>query len=177
VNPVEIVHHFFHARKVQSVLEIGCGEGGVLAQFDAIRTRVGVDWSEERLAAARARELPNVRFDQGDITKLDTMFVSEQFDAVVAFDVLEHFEKETSWKVLEMAEAIASRFVVVWGPLGREGMTEYTPAPDIDQKGMPHLCILEELEFAERGYFTMIFPSYWVSWPANALLAVKKVEM
>ncbi len=172
-NPVEVAHHFLRARKVRSVLEIGCGEGGVLAQLDTVATRVGVDWSEERLATARARELPGVEFRQGDITQLDAMFTPEQFDAVVIFDVLEHFEKEMSWKVLEMAEVIASRFVIVWGPLGEEGMTAYTPAPEIDQKGMQHLCILEEKEFAERGYFTTIFPSYWVDWPADALLAIK----
>ncbi|MFA5186620.1 MAG: class I SAM-dependent methyltransferase [Patescibacteria group bacterium] len=175
VNPVEIVRHFLHQRGVKSVLEIGCGEGGILEQMEGFPVREGIDWSGERLTAAWARNLENVAFKMGDITQLDTLYSPKQFDAVLAFDVLEHFEKDVSWKVLEMAENIASRYVVVWGPLGLEGMTEYTPAPEIDQKDMRHLCVLEEPEFVERGYFTMIFPSYWISWPANALLAFKKV--
>jgi len=135
--------------------------------------------SLERLACAR-ETWPGVKWDVGDaITDLPTLYSDKSFDAVILFDVLEHFVKANSWKVLEQAERIARKYVVVWGPLGQDGMDRYNKErQNID--GMYHQCVMEEKEFADRNFFTIIFPSYWersydVDWTATAMLAFKKV--
>jgi len=70
-----------------SVLDVGCGEGGVLAGLaEGFRFRgLGIDYDEE--AIRRAETVAGCRFDQGD-------FYSYAFDATYDFilirDVLEH---------------------------------------------------------------------------------------
>jgi ubiquinone/menaquinone biosynthesis C-methylase UbiE len=169
----------FQVWGVRSVLEIGCGEGGVIGQFNTIDDRCGIDFSLDRLTFAK-ETYPNVRFIHGDVTEeLPSYFAPKSYDAVILFDVLEHFEKDMSWRVLEEAERIAERFVVVWGPLGQEGMDRYNKSRQ-DVEGMYHKCVLEEEEFAERFFFTMVFPKYWersygADWTAAGMLAFKQV--
>lgn len=179
INPTEMVHRQLCAWGVESVLEIGCGEGGVIGQMVGIPKRTGVDLSLARLAVARSCH-KGVTWDVGDVRwDLDRLYDDDAFNAVILFDVLEHFHKEESWGVLEQAERIAAGVVVVWGPLGQEGMDRYNKDRE-NHDGMYHQCVLEEREFADRGYATMVFPKYWewvydADWTADALLAFKNV--
>ena len=75
------------------ILEIGCGCGGMiyyLQQLGYIHAR-GIDISEEQIAAAHALHITNVeRADALNFLK-DR---AEQYDVIIANDVLEHFKKE-----------------------------------------------------------------------------------
>lgn len=179
MSPVELTHLLLAAHGTRSLLEIGCGEGGIIAQFDCIQARVGVDWSEERLTLARSHH-PDIRFDFGDLHDLLELYPAHAFDAVIGFDIFEHFEEPDSWHILSMAEQLARHFVVAFGPLGEAGRIEYAPEPGIDGHGMAHLCALEESLWSAHGYATMVFPAYWARtfhshWTADAMLAIKEV--
>lgn len=82
-----------HQPDARSILEIGCGTGYVLQalarQAPAARL-VGADVLVEGLRYARER-VPEAEFIQLDATRMP--FESE-FDAVGAFDVLEHIEED-----------------------------------------------------------------------------------
>jgi SAM-dependent methyltransferase len=75
------------------VLEVGCGTGVLtrrLARWPSVGEVVGVDVASSLLAVAveRARDLPNVRFEEGDARKLP--FGAGAFDAVVFDSTLSH---------------------------------------------------------------------------------------
>lgn len=81
-----------------SVLEIGCGEGGNLQPFLELPCSevVGVDLSEEKIAAAKAffAEHPrahNIRFVAEDIYSWPT---DKQYDIIFLRDVLEHIHNQ-----------------------------------------------------------------------------------
>ncbi|NQZ13987.1 MAG: class I SAM-dependent methyltransferase, partial [Alphaproteobacteria bacterium] len=81
----------YHAKKTiegfkpSSILEVGCGDGAIIGAMDsAIARRVGVDLSEKAIPFAKAF------FPQVEFSMLDASSMQEQFDAVMAIEVLEH---------------------------------------------------------------------------------------
>jgi ubiquinone/menaquinone biosynthesis C-methylase UbiE len=67
----------------QSVLEVGCARGDLLAALKPA-IGVGVDFSEEMIGAARRRH-PNLRFIHADAHALD---LSEKFDVIILSDLV-----------------------------------------------------------------------------------------
>lgn len=82
-----------HFPSAQSLLEIGCGTGFVLAAlreaFPGLRL-VGGELFAEGLKVAR-RRLPDVELVQLDATRMP---YEDEFDVVGAFDVLEHLDDD-----------------------------------------------------------------------------------
>ncbi len=68
------------------ILDVGCGTGGMLAQFNEYAQAVGIDMSAEALAYCRLRELPGVV----QATAEALPFHDNTFDLVTCFDVLYH---------------------------------------------------------------------------------------
>jgi len=68
-----------------SVLEVGCGNGALLARLRA-RQRTGVDLSEKQIDQARAR-VPNGRFE---VQAGETLNVDGQFDYIIVSDTLNY---------------------------------------------------------------------------------------
>jgi SAM-dependent methyltransferase len=66
-----------------SVLEIGCGSGGLLARLNA-RRKVGVDLSASQIAAARVRA-PDAEFH---VQAGEALELGERFDCIVISDTL-----------------------------------------------------------------------------------------
>jgi SAM-dependent methyltransferase len=84
-------------RKLQqpfsSFLEVGCGTGfvleGIRSRFPAA-TLYGAEYYEEGLKFARSR-VPSASFHQLDATRMTEI---NQYDAIGAFDVIEHIEDD-----------------------------------------------------------------------------------
>ncbi|MEJ7655547.1 MAG: methyltransferase domain-containing protein [Thermoleophilaceae bacterium] len=86
------------------VLDVGCGAGELvdLLVRSGRREVKGIDVSAEQVALARSRGLSGI--EQADL--IDYLGrTRESFDAIVAVDVLEHFDKP---EVLTVLEAIAT---------------------------------------------------------------------
>ena len=66
-----------------SVLEVGCGSGGLIGQIKA-RHRVGVDLSDRQIEAARAN-VPGVQFE---VQAGETLALDETFDYIIVSDTL-----------------------------------------------------------------------------------------
>lgn len=82
-----------HFPRAQSVLEIGCGTGNVLAsisELPSIRRVVGAEAHAEGLAFA-ARRAPRAELLQMDAHHIP---FREEFDVVGAFDVIEHIQED-----------------------------------------------------------------------------------
>jgi 2-polyprenyl-3-methyl-5-hydroxy-6-metoxy-1,4-benzoquinol methylase len=96
-----IAHHF---RDAKSLLEVGCGMGGVLACIHAERpdvTLTGADLLPDALRVARGR-LPEATFIQADIRHIP---YAEEFDVVCALDVIEHIDEDDA-AMREIAKAV-----------------------------------------------------------------------
>jgi SAM-dependent methyltransferase len=74
------------------LLDVGCGTGGVLAHLQARVRAVGVDRSAQALAYCRRRGLRHLACAEGGRLP----FAPASFDAVLALDVLEHFDDEAA---------------------------------------------------------------------------------
>ncbi len=79
------------------VLEIGCGQGDLLAAVEP-SYGVGVDFSPPMLEAARQRH-PNLRFVEQDVNRLD---LRESFDFIICADLVNDL-----WDVQQTFEAVA----------------------------------------------------------------------
>ena len=83
----EMLAHYYNQLipPSSSVLEVGCGSGGLLARLQ-VRTRTGVDPSEKQIQCAKAR-VPDGQFhvQAGEELNLD-----EQFDYIVVSDTLNY---------------------------------------------------------------------------------------
>lgn len=106
----------FTAASPQSVLDLGCGEGVLTAQWaerlDGRRV-VGIDLEDERLAAEWAtRRRANLEFTTVEGRELP--FAAGEFDLVAAIEALEHIE-DPERTVAEMAR-VARRHLLVSVP-------------------------------------------------------------
>lgn len=79
--------------KIESVLDVGCGEGFTLKRLKAKKIGKvfkGVDLEKEAIRLGR-RENPKLDLNIGDIYNLK--FKDNSFDLVISTEVLEHLEK------------------------------------------------------------------------------------
>jgi len=90
-----LARYAFAARlsRRKQVLDAGCGAGYGSAELARSAAGVlGIDSSAEAIAHARAEyAAPNLRFEEGDCTRLSAV-ADGSIDLVVAFEVIEHLE-------------------------------------------------------------------------------------
>ena len=144
------------------VLDAGCGIGygsTTLAESGAAEV-VGIDIAESVVEAARAREAAGVRFEVGDVRKL--RFEDASFDAVVAFEVIEHVAEH---------EAALDEFARVLRPAGIVAVS--SPNRSAYPPGNPHHIrelLPNELQrvLAERFEHVRLFRQ--ADWITSAIL-------
>jgi 2-polyprenyl-3-methyl-5-hydroxy-6-metoxy-1,4-benzoquinol methylase len=80
----------------RTILEIGCGEGYVLAALQEAGVDahlIGVDLAAEAVEAARGRVRPPAELHVGDARDAETSFAAAEPDLVMMLEVLEHLEE------------------------------------------------------------------------------------
>src|ERR1700730_14298204 len=92
-----------HLPQADSLLELGCGSGSILAGLRDLNSLVGLDRSPQMLAVAR-RKVPEARFILADMTEFE---LGERFDIVICvFDTLNHLLRFDAWcRLFERARA------------------------------------------------------------------------
>jgi SAM-dependent methyltransferase len=132
----KLIAEHFPASRDAAILEVGCGHGALQhAAREAGYSRIqGVDGSPSQVAAAHRLGVASVR--QGDLTETLQAASPDSLDAIIAFDVIEHLDRD---EIIRMADAThralkpggrwivhapngASPFagVVLWGDLTHE---------------------------------------------------------
>lgn len=109
----------------RTVLDVGCGTNSPLGRFRRRFERtVGVD-----LFPPSAESGVHDEYRVMDVMRLEDEFEPRSFDAVVAFDVIEHLDEADVLRLLAMMERIARRRVVVHTPNGFLPQEEYEGNP------------------------------------------------
>jgi hypothetical protein len=118
------------ARGHQAVIEIGTATGRVISHVDAAQ-RAGVDNNIARLLLAKMR-YPWIDFYYGNVFNL-TPFVNQQFDCLIATEIIEHLPYESVHYALQHCLAVAPKLIITL-PFGPKVMTnsEHLWEPTID---------------------------------------------
>lgn len=98
-----------------TVLDLGCGEGYVLAELVHARLDAkltGIDLSAPAVANARARLGNNVEIEHGDARTLADD--GRRFDVVMMLEVLEHIPNPAF--ILPVLETLSNRYVLLSVP-------------------------------------------------------------
>lgn len=98
-------------RRDITVLDAGCGTGGLLAHLSRVNgcSGTGVEISRDGLAFSRSRGLP--RLVQGSVNALPVQ--SERFDAVISIDVLYHIGVDEAQAIREFARVLKPGGVMI----------------------------------------------------------------
>lgn len=90
----KLVRDHFPANRDAAILDIGCGYGALLyfAREAGYRNVRGVDISAEQISTAERLGIDGVA--QADLFEFLRCLQNESQDAIVTFDVIEHFRKE-----------------------------------------------------------------------------------
>lgn len=160
------------------VLEIGCGDGRLLASL-APRTGVGIDLSAGMVERA-ARQHPTLHFAQADAEDLP---VRGPFEYVILSDLIGYLEDaQVAFEHLHAVTSPESRVVItyfnyLWEPvlalaqklrlMTPQRRQNWLALPDIE-----NLLFLSDFEVIRSGY-RLLLPAWipGVSWVANRLLA------
>lgn len=86
-----MLKNFHHGHKV---LDVGCGEGGVLSYFQNHGYECfGLEISKERVEYARQKQGDKINFFLGNIENFNC---SQSFDVILLLDVIEHIADKTT---------------------------------------------------------------------------------
>ncbi len=133
-------------KRASSILDLGCGTG-VPMRFISKRRRcfsMGVDIYETDLRNAKARQTHR-DYALCDLRRLP--FKSKSFDVVLCLEAIEHLEKAEGLQLLNDAEAIARKQVILSTPVGR-----FRHQPADDNVHQEHLSGWQPAEFRRLGY-------------------------
>jgi SAM-dependent methyltransferase len=138
-----------HLPASDSLLELGCGSGSILAGLRSLRSLVGIDRSPRMLAAA-ALKVPQARLLVADMTAFE---LHERFDIVICvFDTLNHVVTFDGWRRLfERARAHlrdGGMFVFDVNTLGQ--LRRLAEAPPWERE-VPGATIVQEVEWLGDG--------------------------
>jgi len=89
-----VINTFFPKDKSAAIFDLGCGHGTLLhfAQEAGYANAHGVDGSAQQVALAQQLGIANIT--QGDLLAAIKATPRASLDAVIAFDVIEHFTKD-----------------------------------------------------------------------------------
>lgn len=89
-----LIRNHFPPDRDAAIVDLGCGHGALIhfARQQGYRNAIGYDRSPEQIAAARRLGIEGVH--EGDLQEILLTFSDGSLDAVVAFDVIEHFRKD-----------------------------------------------------------------------------------
>ncbi len=98
-----LMKRHFPSDRGARILDLGCGYGGILVVLaeEGYTALQGVDASPQQVAAARSLGLDCVR--EGEVLETVRNLESSQYDAIIAFDLLEHFNRGEALEIADHA--------------------------------------------------------------------------
>lgn len=162
-----------------SVLDVGCGHSSSIGMIRGRFKSEGIDIYKKNIIESRKKKLHD-KYKLGDITKLSKLYKTKSFDACVAIDVIEHFDKKDALKLIKDMEAIARKKVVILTPNGFYEQHDYDGNPHQVHKSGWKKKDLEKLGYKVYGLRGLKFLrddhagikyKPWIFWGACSFLS------
>ena len=150
--------------KEKKILDVGCGEGGVLTAFEkAGYNCTGLEYSSARVEYAREKGSLDIKFIQGNI---EEFFGDEKFDVIMMLDVIEHLDRKL--QTLKNIKKILSSegIVIISFPPFRSPFGGHQQVMKSFLKYVPYIHLVPEtiyswlLKKVERQNFESHFHNY-----------------
>ncbi len=103
--------------KCNSVLDVGCGHSSSIGMIRRRFRSEGIDIYKKNIIESKRKKLHD-KYMLGDIKKLSKLYKKKSFDACVAIDVVEHFNKQDALRLIKDMEVIAKKRVIILTPNG-----------------------------------------------------------
>ncbi len=104
-------------RDVKSLLDVGCGSNSPLAKVPKGFYSVGVDAFGPSIEKSKKLGIHNA-YKKGNVLAIDKLFKKNQFDAVVALDLIEHLEKKQGYELIKKMSSVAKKKIIIMTPNG-----------------------------------------------------------
>lgn len=130
-------------KNIITILDLGCGHNSILQHF-SFSYSFGVDIYKPYIEKSNLKGIHSDYF-VGDVMKLD--FEKRSFDAIIAFDILEHLEKPEAIKLINNIERWASRIIILRTTNGFQHQNSFEG--NVYQE---HRSCFSISEFKEMGY-------------------------
>lgn len=100
-----------------SVLDIGCGFNSPIRSVQKTFYSEGIDIHKPSIIKSKKNKIHD-KYVIGDIQDITKYYKYKSFDAVIAIDVIEHFEKKDALVLLKEMEKIARKKIIILTPNG-----------------------------------------------------------
>ncbi|RJR26594.1 class I SAM-dependent methyltransferase [candidate division WWE3 bacterium] len=152
-----LIEHYYDDPNDLNILEVGCGTGNLTQSLQKYGNVKGFDISPHAVEYCRNKGLENIHLQ--DISVLDHTPYSNQFDLILALDVLEHIQDDLNvmQKVREMLNPDGLFFINV--PAHKFLWSEHDEA--LEHKRRYHSVELKK-KLIDSG-FEIVSKSYFVS--------------
>ncbi|SEU18604.1 class I SAM-dependent methyltransferase [Paenibacillus sp. NFR01] len=147
-----------HLKFCASILDVGCGTGTLLEQYEA-DVVLGLDVHRPYLLQ-RKYTAPHIIPVHANAMHIDRLFLPKTFSAVTLIDSLEHFSKPEGLDLLQKAEMLSNNRVAVFTPRGffpQEGTDHFGLNGEYYQK---HNSGWEPEELVALGYEVTVLKGY-----------------
>ena len=153
-----LIKSLIHSLTFESVLDVGCGQGSLLAELQAEFPHIkayGIDFSSSAVELAQSR-LPQGEFKTLDITK---EFLEKTFDLVICTEVLEHISDDLA--VMKNLARMTEKYLLISTPQGRIRRFEAAEVGHVRNYAYGELVHkLERCGFRTRQVIEWGFPFY-----------------
>lgn len=109
-----------------TILEVGAGTSSYLSKTSIKFHITAIDRYLKSLLIAKQKKVYN-NFVVADVLSIDNIFKENSFDAIVAFDLIEHLAKDKGYELVEKMKRITRKKIVIYTP---NGFLQQPPTPD-----------------------------------------------
>ena len=162
----------FILKKDISILDIGCGTGGLLSflrEHNYINLQ-GIDYSDNSIAFSKLRNL-NVR--KVNIDNIDIMFQHQQFDVIICNDVFYCLDKAQIVKALQNIQSLLKPSSIFLS--NNNAFNVFYGTHDMAVGGKWRFTLKDFQEFTEKTSLQIQYHSYW-TWMLSPLVLTIRIS-
>lgn len=136
--------------KLDTLLDVGCGYLSPIGYIRKTFKSEGIDIHKKTVALSKKNKNHD-KYTVGDIRNLSKIYKPKSFDACIAIDVIEHFERKQAIKLIKDMENIAREKVIILTPNGFYEQHDYDGNPYQEHKSGWNKKQLEKLGYRVYG--------------------------
>lgn len=163
----------------KKVLDVACGQYSPLRGVKRTFMSEGIDIYKPYLKISKQRKIHD-KYTYGDIVNLNSYYKDKSFDAVICLDVIEHFTKTDSIKLIKKIEKIAKNKIILMTPNGFYHQDHLEGNPHEEHKSGWGINDFRKLGYRVRGIrglkyirgeHASIIYKPWLFWAAVAFIS------